>query len=93
MTLYKPGDVVLVEFPFASGVGSKLRPALVILDTGDVDLVVARITSQTSLIYEVTDSFRVASQASSTHSNCPTPSEARCIQSLLTRNVSSAARR
>jgi mRNA interferase MazF len=49
MTLYKPGDVVLVKFPFTSGAGSKLRPALVILDTGDDDLVVARITTHTSL--------------------------------------------
>ncbi len=48
MILYEPGDVVLVEFPFTSGAGSKLRPALVILDTGDVDLVVARITTQSS---------------------------------------------
>ncbi len=49
MTLYKPGDVVLVRFPFTSGAGSKLRPALVVLDTGDDDLLVARITTHTSL--------------------------------------------
>ena len=49
MILYKPGDVVLVKFPFTSGTGSKLRPALVILDTGDADLVVARITTQSSI--------------------------------------------
>jgi mRNA interferase MazF len=49
MILYKPGDVVLVKFPFTSGAGSKLRPALVILDTGDADLVVARITTQSSI--------------------------------------------
>jgi len=50
MTLYKPGDVVLVGFPFTSGTESKLRPALVILDTGDVDLMVARITTHSSLM-------------------------------------------
>jgi mRNA interferase MazF len=49
MTLYKPGDVVLVRFPFTSGAETKLRPALVILDTGDADLLVARITTQSSL--------------------------------------------
>jgi len=49
MTLYKSGDVVLVRFPFTSGAGSKLRPALVILDTGDDDLVVARITTHAGL--------------------------------------------
>ena len=49
MTLYKPGDVVLVKFPFTSGAGSKPRPALVILDTGDDDLLVARITTHSSL--------------------------------------------
>jgi mRNA interferase MazF len=49
MTLYKPGDVVLVRFPFTSGAGSKLRPALVILDMGDADLLVARITTHSSL--------------------------------------------
>jgi mRNA interferase MazF len=49
MIVYKPGDVVLVKFPFTSGTGSKLRPALVILDTGDADLVVARITTQSNI--------------------------------------------
>ncbi len=48
MTLYNPGDVVLVKFPFTSGSTWKLRPALVILDTGDVDLLVARITTHSS---------------------------------------------
>jgi mRNA interferase MazF len=48
MTLYKPGDVVLVRFPFTSGAAAKLRPALVILDAGDADLLVARITTHSS---------------------------------------------
>lgn len=48
MTLYEPGDVVLVAFPFTSGPGSKVRPALVILDTGDLDVVVTRITTQSA---------------------------------------------
>jgi mRNA interferase MazF len=49
MAVYKPSEVVLVEFPFTSGVGRKLRPALVILDAGDADLLVARIATQASL--------------------------------------------
>ena len=39
---------MLVAFPFASAAEAKRRPALVLLDTGDADLVVARVTSQTA---------------------------------------------
>jgi mRNA interferase MazF len=46
MTTYRPGDVVLLAFPFTDGIRQKQRPALVLLDTGDPDIVVARITSQ-----------------------------------------------
>ncbi len=42
----RPGDVVLLLFPFTGAEGAKKRPALVLLDTGDDDVVVARITSQ-----------------------------------------------
>ena len=42
----QPGDLVLVSFPFVGGTGAKLRPALVVLDTGDADIVVARVTTQ-----------------------------------------------
>jgi len=45
MTNYRPGDVVLLLYPFTNGQGRKQRPALVLLDTGDADVVVARITS------------------------------------------------
>ena len=43
---YRRGEVVLLSFPFTSGDEYRKRPALVLLDTGDEDLVVARITSQ-----------------------------------------------
>ena len=46
MNVYRPGDVVLLVYPFTSGEGAKKRPALVLLDTGDDDVVAARITSQ-----------------------------------------------
>ena len=45
MINYKPGDIVLVAFPFSSGGQSKNRPAMVVLDTGDADILVARVTT------------------------------------------------
>ena len=45
-TNYRAGDLVLVDFPFTSSGQGKPRPALVILDTGDADVVLARVTSQ-----------------------------------------------
>ena len=44
--MYKFGDIVLLEFPFTNGLGSKKRPALVIIDANDGDIVVARVTSR-----------------------------------------------
>ncbi len=49
MQNYQPGEVLLLSFPFGDAVGSKRRPALVLKDTGDEDIIVARITSQTAL--------------------------------------------
>ena len=45
-TNFHPGDIVLVDFPFTTSGPGKARPALVILDTGDADVVLARITTQ-----------------------------------------------
>jgi mRNA interferase MazF len=45
---YQPGDVLLVAFPFTGG-GQKQRPALVLADTGDQDVLLARITTQSAL--------------------------------------------
>jgi mRNA interferase MazF len=51
---YRPGEVVLLSFPFADAAGAKRRPAVVILDTGDEDIVVARVTSQvTQTVFDV----------------------------------------
>ena len=44
---YKFGDIVLIAFSYTNAVGVKKRPALVLYDSGDPDVVVARITSQT----------------------------------------------
>jgi len=46
MQNYRPGEIVLLSFPFADTITAKRRPALVLLDTGDEDIVVARVTSQ-----------------------------------------------
>jgi mRNA interferase MazF len=46
MTTYSPATIVLVDFPNTDGAAGKPRPALVILDTGDADVLMARITSQ-----------------------------------------------
>ncbi|NLS77811.1 MAG: type II toxin-antitoxin system PemK/MazF family toxin [Chloroflexi bacterium] len=46
MPTYRPGDIVLMAFPFTDADEAKRRPALVLADTGDDDLLVARVTSQ-----------------------------------------------
>jgi mRNA interferase MazF len=46
MINYQPGELLLIAFPFAGGSQGKTRPALVLLDTGDADVLVARITTQ-----------------------------------------------
>jgi mRNA interferase MazF len=44
-TRFERGDLVLLAFPFSSGVGTKQRPALVLFDSGDQDILVARVTT------------------------------------------------
>ncbi len=41
----REGDVVLLAFPFADGLRSKRRPALIVLDPLDDDILVARVTT------------------------------------------------
>jgi mRNA interferase MazF len=41
------GDIVLCRFPFTSGVGSKVRPALILFDLNS-DAVICRVTSSTA---------------------------------------------
>ncbi len=54
-TQYKFGDIILIKFPFSDQLNQKKRPALVISDSGDEDILVARITSHPpqSTIYDV----------------------------------------
>lgn len=46
MIEYKFGDMVLIHFPFSDTSETKKRPALIIKDTKDGDVIVKRITSQ-----------------------------------------------
>jgi len=45
---YNFGDIILLSFPLADYTENKKRPALVIFDPGDDDLLVARITTKMS---------------------------------------------
>jgi mRNA interferase MazF len=46
MITYPIGDLLLVNFPFTVSGPGKPRPALVILDAGDADVLLARVTTQ-----------------------------------------------
>ena len=46
MTNYEFGEIVLVDFPQSGRVQRKKRPALVVLDVGDADAVLAPITTR-----------------------------------------------
>ncbi len=46
MQNYRFGEIVLLKFPFVEQQEAKRRPALVLLDSGDADILAARITSQ-----------------------------------------------
>ena len=46
MNHLKFGQIVLLRFPFTDGISFKRRPALIINDCGDGDVIVGRITSK-----------------------------------------------
>jgi len=50
------GEIVLLKFPFTKGKMYKKRPALLLRDTEDNDIVVCRITSK---LYETEFDFKV----------------------------------
>jgi mRNA interferase MazF len=47
MTIYQPGEVILAAFPLVAGGTGKVRPSVVLIDSGDADVLVARVTSRT----------------------------------------------
>jgi len=58
MTSYSFGDIVLIGFPHTDLQGISKRPALVLYDSGDQDVLLARITTQeylTETDYEIPD--------------------------------------
>lgn len=58
MINYSLGDIVLIQFPHTDMQGFSKRPALVLYDPGDQDVLVARITSQkynTNTDFKITD--------------------------------------
>jgi mRNA interferase MazF len=46
MRKYNLGDIVLIKFPFTDSAKEKKRPALILLDLEDEDVILSRITSQ-----------------------------------------------
>lgn len=46
MEKFNFGDIVILKFPFTDGENYKRRPALIINDTNDGDIIVYRITSK-----------------------------------------------
>ncbi|MEH2242678.1 type II toxin-antitoxin system PemK/MazF family toxin [Nostoc sp.] len=54
MQNYQSGSVILLKLPFTDAVIFKLRSVLLLLDTGDDDVIVARTTSQiTQTVFDV----------------------------------------
>jgi mRNA interferase MazF len=46
MTVYRFGDVILIGFPHTDLQSVSKRPAIVLFDSGDQDVLVARVTTQ-----------------------------------------------
>ncbi len=46
MMRYSSGDILLIRFPFSDGTREAKRPAVVLYDAGDLDILLCRITAQ-----------------------------------------------
>jgi len=58
MTSYNFGDIVLIGFPHTDLQGTSKRPAIVLYDSGDQDVLLARVTTQeykTGTDYKILD--------------------------------------
>ena len=73
MGKFMKGDVVVLNFPFSDLSGAKRRPALVVADITDDDIILCQITSRAK-----TDSYSIKLEASDfTDGNLATPSVVR----------------
>ncbi len=52
ITRYTAGDILLAQLPFTSEASRKIRPVLVMLNTGDDDVTVAPITTSPAAVPE-----------------------------------------
>jgi mRNA interferase MazF len=68
------GDIVLLKFPFTDRKDYKKRPALIINDYDDGDIIVCRITSQ---IYDTKNDYYLVNWS---ESGLKLPSVVRCIK-------------
>jgi len=77
------GDVVLVDFPYPAGVGSKVRPALVVQNDRDnarlLNTVVVQITSVTSRSAELTQVLVEIATPDGSQSGLAFDSVANCV--------------
>jgi mRNA interferase MazF len=46
MMTYRHGTIVVVNFPATSGQPGKIRPSLVVFDSGDADIIIAKLTTR-----------------------------------------------
>ncbi len=56
MTTYKLGDIILIGFPHTDLQSISKRPAIVLYDSGDQDILAARITTQE---YTVSTDYKI----------------------------------
>lgn len=57
MIAYRFGDIVLIGFPHTDLHGVSKRPAIVMYDSGDQDILVARVTAQ---LYATDSDYKIA---------------------------------
>jgi mRNA interferase MazF len=77
------GDVVLVDFPFSTGGGAKVRPALVVQNDRDnqrlTNTIVVQITSTTRRAFEATQLVIPLSSPSGIQSGLRQDSVVNCV--------------
>lgn len=79
MTSYELGDVVLIDFPQTGFPQRKRRPGLVVLDIGDLDVVVAPVTTR---LWSGSGDYQVVGwqAAGLLHESCVRLSKLTCLE-------------